>query len=42
MPDVDAVALRSPDEAQAYAHMAHEAWRATPKAVTWLKNLAAR
>ncbi|MBX9859740.1 MAG: hypothetical protein K2Y20_09155 [Sphingomonas sp.] len=42
MPDVDAVAFRSPNEARAYAHMAHEAWRATPKAVAWLKTLAAR
>lgn len=42
MPGDDAVAFRSPDEAQAYAHMAHEAWWATPKAVAWLKTVATR
>lgn len=42
MPDGDAAAFRSPDEAQAYAHVAHEAWWATPKAVGWLKSVAAR
>mgnify|MGYP003387911476 CR=1 FL=1 len=42
MPPGDSVAFRSPEEAQAYSHMAHEAWRATPKAMAWLKTIAAR
>lgn len=42
MPPGDTVAFRSPEEAQAYAHIAHEAWRATPKATAWLKTIAAR
>ena len=42
MPPGDGVAFRSPDEAQAYSHMAHDVWRATPKAVKWLTTVAAR
>lgn len=42
MPPGDTVAFRSPEEAQAYAHMAHETWRATPRATAWLKTIATR
>lgn len=41
MTEGDSVAFHSPEEAQAYAHMAHDAWWATPGAIARVKTVTA-